>query len=245
MSIVHQILENAGLDDKESQVYLGLLEMGEMPVSRIAVKTGLKRSTTYTIVESLKLKGLVSVNTKRSILYVSPVSPLVFLDKLKSNLKMFEDIVPELVKMAYASPLKPRIRFFEGSEGLKQVLREFSHSKVQSMGFTDYGDMPPELLAFIRTEVIPERRRNKNKAMLIVPDNEQNREVHSRDDEFYTQHKIVKFYSEKNPIELLLFGNSEVAFLSYAKDELFSVVLDSKAIYLTLKNIFTLIWHLH
>ena len=242
MELIEQVLVDNGFESKEAKVYLCVLEMGEMPVSRIAQKTHLKRSTTYVIVESLKLKGCLSTSNKKGILYVAAVSPRVIVDKLKGSVKMAEEILPELLNIAYASPFKPRIRFFDGKDGIKQVLKEFSYSKVQSMGFSDYEQMPEDLVSFIREEIIPERRKNKNRAKLILPDNKVNRAVKSIDDEIYSEHRIVKFSIQKNPIELLIFGESEIAFLSFVQNEMFGVIIDSAAIHSTLKNIFSLIW---
>lgn len=242
MESIEQILITNGFEAKEAKVYLCVLEMGEMPISRIAQKTHLKRSTVYVVVDALKLKGCLGTSTKNGILYVSPVSPKIIVDKLKQSVKMAEEVLPDLLNIAYASPLKPRIRFFDGVDGIKQVLKEFSYSKVQSMGFTDYEQMPTDLVSFIRSEIIPERMKNKNCAQFIVPDNLVNRGVVALDKENFTEHRIAKFQIQKNPIELLLFGQSELGFLSFVKDEMFGVIIDSKAIHDTLKNIFIFIW---
>ncbi len=244
MRKIAQILMNNGFEHKEAIVYLCVLEMGELPVSRIALKTNLKRSTTYTIVESLHRKGYVSVNIHKGMQYVSAISPQVLIDSFKRSAGMAEEILPELINIAYASPFKPRIRFFEGLEGIKQVLREFSHSKTRTMGFSDYRDMPENLLDFIRGEVIPQRKKNKNRAQFIVPNNEKNQKIQEEDAKYYTEHKLVNFPSPTNPIELLIFGESEIAFLSYTKGEQFGVIIDSASIHDTLQNIFLLIWSL-
>lgn len=60
MEIV-DVLKTAGLDEKEAQVYLGLLELGTASVQLIASKAGLKRPTTYLILDSLQAKGMVSI----------------------------------------------------------------------------------------------------------------------------------------------------------------------------------------
>lgn len=243
-TMIDKILINNGFADKEAAVYLSVLEAGESPISNIAKKTQLKRSTVYHIVDSLQLKGVVSVNTRRGIQYISALSPRILIDRFKKSAQMAERVLPELMEMAYSSTLKPRIRFFEGLEGIKQILREFSYSKIQSMGFTDYEPMPKDLFKFIRDEIVPERIKNKNCAQLIVPSNSMNQRVQSEDEKYFTQHRIVNFPMPENPIELLLFGEMSVAFLSFVKKEMFAVVIDSPAVYNTIKNIFLFIWNL-
>jgi predicted transcriptional regulator len=70
MEIV-DVLKTAGLDEKEAQVYLGLLELGTASVQLIASKAGLKRPTTYLILDSLQAKGMVSIipRAKKSSLH--------------------------------------------------------------------------------------------------------------------------------------------------------------------------------
>lgn len=151
-------------------------------------------------------------------------------------------MLPELLEAAYASPHKPRIQLFEGIEGIKEVLREFSNSKFPSVGFTDYAKMPKEIYEFILSDVVRERRKYKNRSKFIVPDNPINHLVKNQDELRYSEHRIACFSNKDTSIELLLFGENELAFLSFAKEEMFAVRIDSKAIHLTLKNIFWLVW---
>ena len=47
-------LEKTGLTENEAKVYLAALELGETTVIRLAKKAGIKRPTTYLVVDSLK-----------------------------------------------------------------------------------------------------------------------------------------------------------------------------------------------
>ena len=149
-----------------------------------------------------------------------------------------------LLEMAYASPLKPRIRSFEGLEGLKQILREFSYSQEPTMGFTDYEQMPKELFQFIRKDVVARRKKLQNPVRLIVPRNEINLKIKGEDYLHYGEHRVVMFPQKKNPMEILLFETSKVAFLSFTSPELFGFIIDSTAIHQTLKNLFMLVWEI-
>lgn len=230
-----------GLSSKEAKVYVAALECGEATVSRLASKTGLKRTTLYDVVADLKRKGIVSINRRRGIQYVSVLSPQILVERFKKSAHLAEDALPQLMAIAYASPLKPRIQFFESMEGLKEILQQFAHSKEPSCGFTDYSRMPPELFQFIRKEIVPERKKHHNRAQFIVPSNAMNRTVQEEDSHYFSEHRLMHFASE-NPIELLLFDQTKVAILSFRKEERFGLVIDSSAVYQTLKNIFLLLW---
>lgn len=212
-------------------------------MSMIARKAKIERPTVYDIVNELQTKGLVFINTRKAVKYVSAISPRILIDRFKDSFKRAEAILPDLINMAYKSPIKPRIKFHDGMQGLKDILKEFSLAQEETYLFTDYKLMPDELQKYILSEIIPERLLGKkNFARLIVPDNEENRKVKSQDKERYTEHKLINFpFRQINPLELILFEN-KVGFLSYTKDEMFGLTIDSVAIYQTLKNIFFLVW---
>ena len=241
--MIKKALLKNGLTEKEAVVYLAILELGEAPIGRIASKAGMKRTTVYSIIDALKSKGMVMSSKRKGVISISVLSPQILIERFKNASLMAEGLLPELMALAYSSPLKPRLRFFEGIDGVKEALLEFSYSKVPSMGFTDYEKMPAELFQYIRKTIVPQRRKRNNRIRLIVPDNTTNDMIQKEDRLHFSEHRLVSFpLAEGSSIELLLFETSKVVFLSFAGHEMFAVILDSAAIYNTLKNIFLLIW---
>lgn len=253
MKDLEKTLIKNGLTYNEAKIYLTALETGEIPLSRLAEKTGIKRATLYLALTELKAKKILTLSKKRGIQYASVIDPTLLIEmlqnkisdemnELKEKSKQNLEILENLKTLKEASPFRPRVQFFDGREGIKQILRNFSKSTEQSMGFTDYELMPDELLEFIREEIIPERKKNKNHAKFLVSQNKKNEEVKKRDSLNYAEHKILSFREANNPIELLLFDNDKVAFVSFKREEQFGIILESEAIYKTLKNIFYLNW---
>ncbi len=240
--MLEQILTQNGFSEKEAKVYLAALELGEAPLSRIASKTHLQRSTVYSLVEAMKGRGILSLTKHKGIHYAAALPPRILVDRFKQSAHLAEQGLSQLLELAYSSPLKPRIRFYEGLQGLKEILREFSYSKQQSMGFTDYEQMPKELFQFIRKEVVPQRRKLNVFTHFIVPRNNTNIHIQTEDEIHFAEHRIVDFPRQKNPIELLLFEESSVGFLSFTSHEQFGVIIDSAAIHQTLRNLFELVW---
>lgn len=238
-----EIFTQNGFSEKEAKVYIAVLESGEATMSMIARKAKIERPTVYDVVNDLQIKGFVFVNARKAVKYVSAISPRILIDRFKNSYMKAESMLPDLINMAYKSPIKPRIKFHDGMQGLKDILKEFSLAEEETFLFTDYKLMPEELQKYILSEIIPERiKRKKNFARLLVPDNEENRKVKAQDKERYTEHKLINFpFQQVNPLEIILFEN-KVGFLSYTKDEMFGLTIDSVAIYQTLKNIFSLIW---
>lgn len=240
--MIHEILMQNGLTEKEARIYIAILEAGEPTIASVAQKSRLKRPTVYDIIDQLKEKEFVFLTKRSGINRVSALPPQILVDRFKRSALMAETLLPELTELAYSSPLKPRMRFYEGMNGLKEILLEMSYSAQQTVGFTDYTDMPPELFTFIRKEVVPNRRKRKNCIRLLVPDNPRNRIVQSEDTIHYGQHRFVQLPSHSRFIEIILFDFSKIGFLSFLPDELFGVIIDSPSIHETLRMIFELVW---
>ncbi|MCU0680040.1 MAG: BlaI/MecI/CopY family transcriptional regulator [Planctomycetes bacterium] len=72
---IEKVLQDFGLSEKESRVYLALLQVGPAPVQKIADKSSLARSTIYEILNALIKRGLVNTYLKKRVKYFSPEEP--------------------------------------------------------------------------------------------------------------------------------------------------------------------------
>lgn len=236
-----RILAENGLTTKEVALYIAVLEAGELTVARAAEKAHLKRSTVYSLVEGLKERGIIAITKRHGINTISALSPALLVEHFQHSAEMAKSILPQLMELAYTSPIKPRIRFSEGMQAIKDILFEASSSKHDYIGFIDYTLMPEEIYRYIRTKVAPRREKMGTKVRLLMPRNERDLQV-LKEYRQSIEHRIVDFPSRRNHIEILLYDDSKIGCMSYVKDEMFGVVIDSKAIYETLYDLFMLIW---
>lgn len=83
--MILEALKQIGLNRKEAIIYTILLEIGSQPISVIAKKAKINRTTCYKVVEDLKKKGLISSFNKNSTTFITaePVSTLMNLIKIK------------------------------------------------------------------------------------------------------------------------------------------------------------------
>jgi sugar-specific transcriptional regulator TrmB len=128
-----QALHTIGLSEKETRVYLSCLELGQDSITHIAKKSGIKRPTVYLILESLQARGLLNTSTrgKRTVFGVEEPNKLIsFIAERERNLKT---VLPFLEALNNRKPSKPKIRFYEGREGLMRVYEEMF--EAQEMRF--------------------------------------------------------------------------------------------------------------
>ena len=132
--MIKDLLKNAGFSDKEIEVYTALLKLGSSVASAIAKRADINRSTTYVILDALVKHGLVSVFERRGVKMYNAVSPDDLIKHLERKARQYaelarraKELAPELKllqKTGAKSELRPKVRLFEGQEGLRTVYGE-------------------------------------------------------------------------------------------------------------------------
>lgn len=116
------------LDENETKVYIAALEIGTATTAQIAKKAELPRSSCYLILDELEKKGLISRTTKnkKSFVVAEPPEKLVsHIDskrkKLRQTREEVQEQLPELQAIYNKSTLKPKVRYYEGFESMKNL----------------------------------------------------------------------------------------------------------------------------
>ena len=95
-------LKELGLTDNEVRIYLIMLKQGTMNPSEISQKLGLHRGYVYDALERMQEKEVVSSILKDNKKYFQATSPDNLIELLKFRLDNFQNIVPDLMKIAGA-----------------------------------------------------------------------------------------------------------------------------------------------
>lgn len=234
-------LLDAGLSENESAVYLATLELGETIVSRIAKKAGIKRTTTYLVIESLKQKGLIMPikKNKKSLFYAEDPRKLIeILERRKENLGK---IMPQLLAFTNLIDKKPEIRYFEGVDGIKEIYRDSLKFPGQEM-LTWYSDTYVTHFDenYFYDDYMPKRVAKKISVRAILPDNAAIRKLIQYDQQQLRRSKVVSSDTLQMSIELNMYGGGKVGIVSY--EEQFALIIESKKIHDSLKSIFEMLW---
>ncbi len=125
----HDVLKQIGLNEKEASVYLALLELGTASVNSIAFKSGLKRPTTYLILDSLQQKGLASlVPRSRKVLFVAE-SPEKLIADLQRKEELIKTSLPNLLAIYNVRKEKPQVLLHEGKEAVAALYEKILLAK--------------------------------------------------------------------------------------------------------------------
>ncbi len=115
------ILHNLGLSENESKVYFSCLSLGPSTILRIAKAAELKRTTVYSVIESLKQKGLVGIEIngfKKKFVAEDPAKLEVILEARRKKL---HDSLPEFSALYNLRGGESFIKYYEGLEAVKNV----------------------------------------------------------------------------------------------------------------------------
>ncbi len=232
------ILQNVGLNEKEASVYMALLELGTATVHPIATKAGIKRPTTYLILEQLQQKGMVSIVPRATKALYTAESPEKILNDLYKKQELVKRFLPNMLAIYNAKTEKPQVLLFEGKEGVKEV-----YDKVLKAKKVDFFATVRDFVSFYPE--FADKLKEKTKAGELEA-----REILTRNKADVEYAKTVEhspYYEQKfSPPEQefltdnILFDNT-VVFVAY-QPYIFAVMLQSKSIYQSLKTLFELAW---
>jgi hypothetical protein len=93
---------------------------------------------------------------------------------------------------------------------------------------------------FILEEYIPKRLQKKVFVRAILPDSEFIREWIKNDQEHFRKSKLISKEKYNISIELNMYGINKVGIISF--EEQIGIVIESKKIFESLKNIFEIMW---
>lgn len=239
-------LTRLGLSDEESKIYLMLLEYGTSTASNISRITKIGRVNCYHHLEKLLQKGLISQSRRLKVKEFTAESPKTLINKQIESLNFAKTIVPELLAISAHNPKKPRIQFFEGKDGIKNVFHEMLTTKPQEIvsfsNFTQLSEFLPEFLP----NHFKERIQQGIKTRFISPRNETSDQFVKRFfpadfDEHLLEVFLISSKEFNFSSEITIFAGS-IAIINLNETNPVAVLIENPELYHTQKAIFDLAW---
>ena len=145
--MIKKILNDIGLPDNSSRIYMRLLETGHSSARQLAENLNIPRPTVYDNLKLLIKNSLVveKEEENKKIFGIDDVKNLqnlitLKIDSLKSDQQKIIDVLPDL-KLGFKS-LEPKIKFYSGTEGIKQVLKDLLwYENIESLTMWPINEM--------------------------------------------------------------------------------------------------------
>ena len=241
MARIHDQLQKLGLNGNEATTYVALLEIGQGTLADLARKAKIKRTTLYDIVNCLKGKGLISTIRSGGRLLYSAEDPRTLENRLEEQRSTLASMLPELLSVANALPRKPKVRYYEGVEGIKEVYRDTLRYPGQKM----YAWVSDSMIEnfdgkFITEYYIPKRLEKKIWAEVIAADTITGKQFQNKDAGALRKTKLFNTETTPLSIEISIYGTDRIGFMSV--EDGVGLIVESKPIADTLKSIFKQQW---
>lgn len=110
-----------GLSENEAVTYFSALSLGPSSILKIARNAGIKRTTVYSVMESLKQKALISIETKGFKKFFVAERPEKLEIVLENRKKQFIKGLPDLTALYDSKGSVGVIKTYEGLEAVKSV----------------------------------------------------------------------------------------------------------------------------
>ncbi len=236
-----------GLNEKEARIYVALLELEIAPVQEISRHTEINRSTIYVVLESLIKKGLVSISDDKDVRQYIATSPDILLhtaenmvDKQENILNKIEKILPELKALHKDTKQKPKVRVFEGKEGLISAFEETLKTKEKLMRVISATENLREIMGDYMPQYLQKRYQLNIKMHGIHPDNEFNRNLLRYNTKNLDKPILIPPDKYKISADLVIYDN-KIAYASHDHGGI-AISVESKEMADVMKSVFDLAW---
>jgi len=225
-----------GLSEKEIKVFLANLKLGPATASTIAIESDLRRSTAYEILESLKSKGLVSVFIKSKKYYFEAAQPSRLVSLLREKEQRIISILPALEELNKLVVEKPATELYIGKEGVKTIFEDILRVGEEVLGFSSL-DVHERLPFFFPNYI--KRRVELNIPTKLIAARSKLTEEHKKDGK--KDKREIRFIKQDFKSSVFIYGN-KVALITLAEEEMMGVLVTSKQIVETQRQLFNNIW---
>lgn len=238
-------LQSLGLTTKEAQVYLASMKLGTgYPVSVIAQKAGVNRTTTYDILENLCKKGIIIRYKQRNSLVFEAMPPEKLVAHLKEQSIQYmqlaneaKNLLPELNTHYHVSG-RPKVYFYEGDEGLIRVYEETLEAKGEILAYAS-DQANQEAIPWYFPKYYKRRAARKIPIRALFPDTPQDRLRHKLDHEELRKSRLLPKDKLDFTPEVNFFNNKMM--IADWKEKL-GIIIESEEIVKVFKQTFELAW---
>ncbi len=242
---IEQRLTSFGLSEKEAKVYLALLQLGTSVVSDVSRTSKINRSTSYVLLETLAKRGLVSISTTKKLRLYTAAAPERIVQLLEERVKASTEllghahsVLPELKSIYKGVGPKPKVSYFEGTEGIRSVYEDTLTSPETILAYASIENMHAALPGYF-PDYYQRRSKRGIHIQSVHPDTPEARERVKYDRKEDRTSALVPSNEYAFSPEINIYDN-KIAFMSLK--EKFGLIIESQELATAMKKVFTLSW---
>ncbi|MBI4363385.1 MAG: hypothetical protein HY545_00875 [Candidatus Doudnabacteria bacterium] len=236
-----ELLQELGLSENESKVYFASLSLGPATVLKIAHIAEIKRTTVYSVVESLMQKGLINIEVKGFKKLYAAQDPEKLETMLEAKRGKLKNLLPEFSAIYNLKGGESFIRYYEGLEAVKSVYEDLIRDVKPHEDYLIVSDQEKWMSADKEYFLDFTKRRAKLpiKIRLLLQDTPDARE-------FQKKGKLYNFTIKILPPETKLNTNLVVipqrALIHQLTPPIIAIVIENKSVIQMFREMFEIMW---
>lgn len=242
------VFEQAGLTKDQSALYAALLAKGQQTAREATFEAKVNRTLGYAVLKQLEDMGLVIKSEEPGkVATFSPAHPAVLQERIDAAARSAEraaialkSALPDLSSAYNLATGRPGIRFYEGLDGIKEVLEDTLTAKETICTYADL-EMIEKFIPDINRDYAAKRDKLGLKKKALLLDTQENRFLLEGYHTKVTDVKLIK--TEAAPFKTVMqIYDGKISYFTLGTDILVGVIITDPYIYSMHKALFEAQW---
>lgn len=235
-------LEQFGMDEMESAIYLCLLELGPQLVQVLARNSGVSRSTLYRSLPEMVKKGFVEEISQGSRRLLTAVAPAHLYHRVESKFDLLKQEMHHLASLYQLQGRKPHVEQYDGYRGLQKMYLKILEQKKEIRSFLQVHNTDNRMMQWFEDEFLPRRIKKGIRVRALGPESSKGEPFVARNAEQLRETRLIS--AKKYPFRMEgMIQENVVYFASYEKGgPLVGLSIESAQLAETLAALFDLAW---
>ena len=242
-----KILENIGLTEGETKVYLALIRLGETKTGLLSKEARVSSSKIYKILDRLITKGLVGSTIKGKTRYFTATNPEAIMSymgekkkELAAQMQEVQKLVPVLQSEQQQAKRRSQATLYEGFQAIanfyRNILRELKSGDEYYVIGAGYPKDKPEVRAFFYSYHQERAKRNIKVNILM------NYEVRGNEETTTRINSNIRFLPQYFITNMTIVFYKNKTFFFFLTEKPTAFLLESKEAADSLKSYFYVLW---
>jgi sugar-specific transcriptional regulator TrmB len=243
------LLQNIGLNKNQSHIYEVLLEKGPLSASKIQRRVGIDRTLVYVVLNELITMNLAIRDDSKKVAAFFAADPQAL-----SNLVQEKEARSELAKSAYQTAFhqlqqafqvssgQPGVRFYSGTEGLKEIYRDLNQSNIKELWLVRARTpASKDMKTLIQKQRLTQIKNGVSVRVINSDEDPEFTKYIQQDKAALTERRVISGAVFKNPAQILIYGE-KIAITTY-REPLLTTLIEHADIAETLRSMYSVIWN--
>lgn len=140
--VVYDTLEKLGLTEKEAEIYLACLELGESKIMPIIQKTGMARTSAGYILEQLAKRNIIQIFERNHRRVYVPAPPVVLMrnirrekENIENKIISLEESLTDLNQIYQSHAFPTQVNFYRGQEEIREIYEEMLREPIDEIWY--------------------------------------------------------------------------------------------------------------